>query len=917
MQLMGRRAESAALNAFVKAVRDGQSRALVLRGEAGVGKSALLDYVAGRAEGCRVARATGVQSEMELVFAALHQICAPMLEAHLDDVPEMQRAALLTAFGANPGPAPDRFLVGLAMLSLFSAVAADRPLICLIDDEQWLDHASALVLTFVARRLSAEGVGMLFAVRDHGDELTGLPDLTVSALHDRDARNLLDAGLTVPIDARLRDRIIAEARGNPLALVEVPRALGSTPELAGGYGLPGAVPHAGRVEDSYRLRLDALPESARGLLLVAAAEPAGDPALVWSAAARLGIGADAAAPAAEAGLADFGTYVRFRHPLARSTVYRSASVAARLAAHRALAEVIDPQHHPDRHAWHRAHASSGPDDEVADELERSAGRAQARGGLAAAAAFLERAAVHTTDPMQRAARALAAASAKADAGLLDAALGLLTAAEAGPLNELQRARADLLRAQLTFIGNRGNDAPALLIKAARRFEPIDPGMARATYLTALSAAMFAGRLAVDADITDVARAAVGASQAIRSPEPFDLLLQGWVTHFTDGYAASQPILRQALNAVGGGMSAEDELRWLWLAGVAALHLWDDERARQLARRHVEAARELGALSELPLALTTHAFMLMFSGELGAAALLIDEVQAATAATNSSLAPYGALGLAAMRGRFDEVNALVDATTIDATHRGEGLGIAHNHWANAVLNNGLGRYGEALAAARSAADYQFDIGSAKWALVELVEAAIRAGAPDEAAAAYERLAQVAGVSDTDWARGIDARARALISEGPDADLLYQEAIARLGLTAMRADLARAHLLYGEWLRRERRRSEARAHLRDAHRMLEAMGMAAFAERARRELHATGETAARRDPQTGPRVELTAQEAQIARLANDGLSNPEIGTRLFISARTVQYHLRKVFTKLGISSRGQLEQVLPAVAETPLH
>ena len=905
-ELTGRDPECRLLDRLVEAVRTGESRALVLHGEPGVGKTELLDYLAGHAPGCRVARAAGVQSEMELAFAALHQLSAPMLD-RLGTVPVPQREALRTAFGLSAGPAPDRFLVGLAVLSLLSSVAEKQPLVCLVNDGQWLDHASAQILAFVARRLGAESVAMVFAARAVSSDLAGLPELVVGNLGEADARTLLCAVLTGPIDPGVRDQIVAEARGNPLALLELPR--GSTPaELAGGFGLPGAAPLAGILEENFRRRVRALPRQTRRLLLVAAAEPAGDPALVWRAAARLGISAGAAAPAAEAGLAEFGTRVRFRHPLVRSAAYRSGSAQERQQAHRALAEATDPELDSDRRAWHRAQAAPGPDEDVAAELERSAGRAQARGGLAAAAAFLKQAATLTLDPARRAGRALAAAGIKAQAGAFDPARDLLAVAEAGPLSDFQQAGADLVRAQLAFVTSRGSDAPALLLKAARRLEPIDAGLSRATYLDALSAGIFAGRLASPgSSVLEIACAAAAAPPPPHAPRAPDLLLAGLAAEYNDGYAAGLPLLRRALATFGAGMSAEEELHWLWLASVTAMRIWDDGRWEVLSARHVQLARDAGALSELPLALTSRAYMLLFAGELAAAASLTGEAgrsRKRPAATSHPTGP-GPGRVSRRRGR----DARPDRShQEDVTRRGEGVGITFAEWANAVLNNGLGQYENALAAARRATSYEADLGSMIWPVIELIEAAARSGAARIAAGAIERLAGMTGASRTDWALGIQARSHALLNEGEDAERLYRESIARLGLTRLRVDLARAHLLYGEWLRRERRRGDAREHLHTAHSMLEAMGLEAFAERARRELQATGETARKRT--LAVHQELTAQEAQIARLARDGLSNPEIGTRLFISAHTVQYHLRKVFAKLGVTSRSQLDRVLPS-------
>jgi DNA-binding CsgD family transcriptional regulator len=906
-ELTGRDAERRVLDRLVAAVRAGESRALVVHGEPGVGKTALLEYLGGSAPGCRIERAAGVQSEMELAFAGLHQLCAPMLD-RLEAVPVPQREALRTAFGMSAGPAADRFLVGLAVLSLLSAVAERQPLICLVDDGQWLDHASRTILAFVARRLGAESVGLVLATRVAGGDLAGLPELEVGGLVEADARALLDAALPGPIDARVRDQLVAETRGNPLALLELPRGL-TVAELAGGFGLPGVVGLAGSIEASFGRRIGAMPHQTRRLLLLAAADPCGDPALVWRAAARLGVGAEAAASATEAGLAEFGTRVRFRHPLARSAAYLFGSAQERQEAHGALAEVTDPQLDPDRRAWHRAQAAAGPDEEIAAELERSAGRALARGGLAAAAAFFRRAATLTLDPSRRAGRALAAAQAQVQAGAYDSARDLLAVAETGPLGEFEHARADLVRAWLAFATGRCSKAPLLMLAAARRLEPIDAGLARVTYLDALGAAIFAGRLASPGgDVLAVARAA-GAAPSPRMPRAIDLLLDGLAANVNQGYAAGLPILRKALSAFASGMPAEQELRWLSLAFAAALDMWDEDGWDLLTGKYVRLARDLGALKELPSSLGARAFMLLFAGELTAAAALVEEEQAVTEATGSHVAPYSAVAVAALRGSEAEASALIEATLRDVSSRGEGIGITVVEWANAVLSNGLGRYHKALVAARRAAENPWELAFLNWALVELVEAAARSGTYEMAAGAYRRLAERTAASGTDWALGLQARSQALLSEGEEAERLYREAIARLGRTRMRVDLARARLLYGEWLRRQRRRCDAREQLRMAHCMLEGIGAEAFAERARRELRATGERVRKRTVETSG--ELTAQEAQIARLARDGLSNPEIGTRLFISAHTVQYHLRKVFAKLGITSRSQLDRVLPGI------
>jgi DNA-binding CsgD family transcriptional regulator len=903
--LRGRDAECAALDVLLDAARRGESRTVVLRGEAGVGKTALLDYAIGSARDFRVLRSVGVESEMELAFASLHQLCAPIL-ARRDSLPGPQRGALEVAFGLDGGPAPDRFLLGLATLSLLAEIADERPLLCVIDDAQWLDGASALAFAFVARRLMAEPISLLFAVREPIDvrELAGLPELLIGGLSEDDVRVLLYSTLPGRLDERVRDRIVAESRGNPLALLELPRGL--TPaELAGGFALPDARPLADRIERSFLRQIRSLPPDSQRLLLTAAAEPFGDVSQLWRAADRLGLGLEAAAPAETAGLLQLGALVRFRHPLVRSAVYRAASLSDRQAAHRALAESIDADIDPDRRAWHRAHAAPGPDDDVAVELERSAGRAQARGGIAAAAAFLESAATLTQDPARRAERALDAAQAKLHAGAFEPAAALLAMAEAGPPDELRLARIDLLHAQIAFVQNRGNEATPLMLAAARRLERLDVPLARETYLDAVAAAIFAGRLARGPGLREVAAAARGA----RSPQPPrlpDKLLDALAVRLTDGYPASAAMMERVLAALcDEEIPVQEALRWLWLGSVIAADLWDDERWQVVATRHVTITRETGALSELPGALDSRAFVHLIAGELAAASSLVEEVTTVCAAIGSNPARLGPLGLAAFRGREREARTLIDATISDAAPRGQGAGVTVAHWLHALLCNCLGQYEDALAAAQEAARHQEEFGAPRWGLVELVEAAARSDAPELASEALEQLSETTRASGTNWALGVEARSRALLSEGDAAEQLYREAIERLARTRVRVELARARLVYGEWLRREHRRADAREQLRAAHEMFTEMGVEGFAEQARRELQATGETARRRTE--GTRSVLTPQEAQIAQLARDGLSNPEIGARLFISPRTAQYHLRKVFLKLDITSRNQLSRV----------
>jgi DNA-binding CsgD family transcriptional regulator len=900
--LHDRRSEREALGRLLEAVRGGQSRVLVVSGEAGVGKTALLESAIESASGFRVVRAVGVESEMELAFAALQQLCAPMLD-RLDRLPAPQQDALSVAFGLSAGSAPDRFLVGLAVLSLLAEVAEEQPLLCVVDDAQWLDRVSAQALVFVARRLLAESVALVFSTRDPGDELEGLPRLAVEGLRDSDARALLGSALRVPLDERVRERLIAETRGNPLALLELPRGL--TPaELAGGFGLPDAPGLSGRIEDSFRRRFARLPAETMRLLLVAAAEPAGDPVLVWRAAGRLGIGVQAATETD--GLLAIGASVTFRHPLVRSSVYRAASPEEKQAVHRALADATDPEVDPDRRAWHLAQATPGPDEDVASELERSAGRVQARGGLAAAAAFLERAVALTPAPSLRARRALAAAQASHQAGAFDAALRLVALAESGPLNELERAQVDLLRGQIAFALSPGSDAPPLLLKAAKRLEPLDQRLARETYLEALSAVLFTGRLASPGSVLETARAVRAAPPASQPPRASDQLLDGLALLITEGYATGTPTLKSAVNAFrGDDLSGGDGHRWLWLAAHVAASLWDDEALDVLSARFVELARDTGALSVLPLALTTRSGLHVLEGDFAMASSLAAEVAAVNEATGASLAPYAALTLAAFQGREAKAAQLIEADTSELVRRGEGQGLTFIHWVTAVLHNGLGRYEEALAAAKQAAEDSREVRVAVVEL-ELIEAAARTGEGDLAADALARVSEIAAASGTDWALGVEARSRALLTEGEAAEAVYREAIEALERTRVRVDLARAHLLYGEWLRRERRRLDAREQLRTAHRLFTEFGMEAFAERARLELQATGAHPRKRTVET--RDDLTPQEAQISRLAADGATNQKIAAQLFISPSTVDYHLRKAFRKLGVKSRHQLKQHL---------
>ncbi|GFJ95168.1 putative transcriptional regulator, LuxR family protein [Phytohabitans rumicis] len=895
---------------MVADAKAGQSQALVLRGEAGVGKSALVEHLVGNAAGCQVLRAAGVESEMELAFAGLHQLCVPVV-GHLDRLPGPQRDALSIAFGMRAGNAPDRFLVGLAVLSLLAEVAEQRPLVCVVDDTQWLDRVSAQTLAFVARRLLVEPVALVFAVRaptqgPGDDRLTGLPELEIRGLRESDARALLDAVFPGRLDEGVRDRIVAETRGNPLALLELTRGL-TAAELAGGFGRPDAQPLASQIEQSFLRRVGGLPAQAQRLLLAAAAEPVGDPSLLRRAAERLDIGADAAAAAEAAGLIEFGARVRFRHPLVRSAAYRAADPADRRDVHRALAEATDPDSDPDRRAWHRAHAAVEPDEAVAGELERSADRAQARGGIAAAAAFLRRATELTPDPARRGARAVAAARATFEAGAPDEALELLAAAQLGPTDELLRGRLARLRGQIVYARRRGGEALPLLLDAANQLKRVDDRQAREAYLEAVGAAVFAGHLNGGIGVREAAEAARAAPRGPQPPRQVDVLLDGLATQFVEGYVPAAPLLKRALHAFRRDAERNDGdiMRWLWLTWMVAGDLWDDEAWHELTTHAVRAARQAGALNFLPLALTYRASVHVHAGEFDLASALIEESDAITEVTGNSPLGYASLVLVAWRGEDAQAAALIQAQGQWATTWGEGRAVGLGHYLTAVLYNGLGQYQAALASAERAGEHD-DLAVVGFALVELVEAGARADAPDAAAAALRRLEERAGASGTDWALGVLARSKALLSDGHAADLLYREAIERLQRSRIAVDLARTHLVYGEWLRRENRRRDAREHLRTAYEMLRGFGAQAFAERARRELLATGETVRQRAVDV--REALTAQEAQIAQLAAGGKTNSEIGAELFISPRTVEWHLRKVFTKLDVNSRNKLRGVL---------
>jgi DNA-binding CsgD family transcriptional regulator len=898
--LLGREREREALGRLLNAARDGDGGVLLVHGEPGVGKTALLEWTVEEGQQLRVLRTVGVEGEMELPFAALQQLCSPILDRS-ERLPDPQRDSLGVAFGLSAGLTPNPFLVGLAALRLLSEASDERPLLCVVDDAQWLDRASARALAFVARRLLAEKIAFVFAARELDDALAGLPELHVEPLGRRDARTLLESVLPAPLDDRVLDRIVLETHGNPLAVLELPRGLTPT-QLAGGFGLPVAVPLSASIEESFTRRLARLPDAARRLLLMAAADPVGDPALLWRAARQLGIPESVVEAVEGEGLLEFGARVVFRHPLVRSAVYRAAGLKERRAVHRVLAEATDPEIDPDRRAWHRAQAASMPDEGVAAELERSARRAQARGGLAAVAAFLERAAGLTPEPTHRAQRLLAAAGASFDAGALEAALALLAGVEAEALDELGRARVELLRGQIALEQRRGGEAGRLFLSAARRLEPLDPELARETYLEALAGAM-SSDVEVVGGAQAVAEAARAAPTGATPPRTVDVLLDAFAIRLTDGYAAAAPTLARALKLLLAiDVRDEDLSRRLSLSStrngnIVALEMWDDDALHRLATRQVQVARDAGALVHLQFALSFLARSHMLAGDLAAATVMIDEARLIAEATRNPALVNAPMILAAWRGREARASELIDATSEEAA---AGRWTSNNY-ARAVLYNGLGRHDAARDAAWEA--FQSDpIGYGTLLLPELAEAASRTADQALLESARKWLAERTAVISSEWAIGIEARVRALLSEGEVAERLYRESIAHLAGTRLRLELARTHLLYGEWLRRERRRLDARSHLHTAIEAFTSMGTEAFAHRAARELLATGERARKRTVDTFD--QLTPQEEQVARLAARGTTNREIAVQLFITQSTVEYHLRKAFRKLDVKSRTQL-------------
>jgi DNA-binding CsgD family transcriptional regulator len=904
--LRGRARELAALERLLDATRAGHGGTLVLQGEAGIGKTALLQFASDYATGFQLLRTEGAEFEMELPFAALHQLCLPVLE-RLARLPEPQRDALTAAFGLRAAPPPDQFMVGAGLTSLLSDVGSKSSLLCVLDDAQWLDQASARALAFAARRIDGDRVAMLFSRREAGPggTLQGLPCLELGRIGEVDARALLASEVHVGLDVDVVDRIIDEARGNPLALLELPR--GERPlDLAGAFALSKRQTVSATIEASFRRRIEQLPPESRRLLLLAAAEPLGHLPLLHGAAERLGLDLKAATPAEAGGLVKLGRQVRFRHPLARSAVYLAATPAERREAHQALGEATDPDLDVDRRAWHLALASAGPDEAVAQDLQRSADRASSRGGAASAAAFLELAAELTPDHARAASRALAAARAKFEAGDQEAASRLLAITERHSHDELELASVGALRARAEFQATRSGPAAARLLRAAIGIASLDEAQARQTFMEAFAAAMYVGGFGSVGGMTEVARAVRGSVQVPRPASSIDLLLEALTAQEIDGYVVAAPALRRAVDAfVAEADPSPATLSWMWMAAILAADLWDEEAWQELSERQVQRAREVGLLRALPAALRFRALAHTMTGELADAAVLVAESRAIEQGAGGPNLFYAHAALVAWRGERKHSLSLLDAGRREATSRGEGRALSMLEYSHAVLLNGLGHYDAALAAARWVCDCD-ELGIRAFAASELIEAAAYSGKPELAVGELDRLSARAAASRTDWAVGMQLRSRALLCREPvEADRLFLGAIERLEKTPIRTQLARAHLVYGEWLRRAGRRRDARAQLTTAHDMLTSMGADAFAARAARELRAVGQRAHARTPDTVD--ELTVQELQIARLVASGVTNKEAASELFLSARTIDAHLRSVFRKLGITSRRQLREL----------
>jgi DNA-binding CsgD family transcriptional regulator len=899
--MLDRRQERAAIDRVLDSVRKDFSATLVLRGGDGAGKTTLLDYAIDSAPDLRHSIAVGVESEISLEFAALHQLLVPFMSL-LTTLPTPQRDAMKIAFGLEAGPPPNLFLVGLAALTLLSRAAEDQPLLCVIDDGHWLDPESAYVLGFVAHRLYADRVGFIAAV----DKLSAqrvfdrLPTITVGGLPDAEARELLGSVVDGHLDAQVADRILADTRNNPLALVEL-GAEYTAEQLAGRASLPEPLPLGKRLRDRFLGQARSLPPDAQAFVLLAAADVTGERSRLWRAAAQAGIDPDAAAADA-AGVLEFsGNRVRFFHPLKRSAVYHGATDSDRRRAHAALSEAADSKADLDQRAWHRAAAATVPDEELATELQHAAERARGRGGYAAAAALLRRSAELTPGDGARAKREVALADAELRAGHAEEARGLVRAALPRLTGAVERGLAKRLNGEIRFAEGNAAEAAVILADASRALAP-DGRLARDTILEALEAATWAG----PAETREIVSAAQAFPPASSPPTVTDLLLEGYCARFTAGYHASVSPLHAAVAALrSDDLDPAVGLRWFALGVHAAGSLWDEQALYELSDRMVRTARALGAVTILPVALALLARSDWLTGRFGDAEARWAEMRMLLAESRRprmiGIDGHSRGLLLAYRGHIAEARAAGMAQIHESTARGQRGRANIGRSIVAVADLFGGDYQAATSAALSVVgdDLAF---TAEAALPELIEAATRAGNRQAAATAYETLSQRALAAGTPWALGLRARCQALLDESDHAEDAYLESLSQLARSRATIELARTHLLYGQWLRRAKRRRDARQELRTAHDMFAAMGADYFTKLADTELRATGDRARARKPETT--VDLTPQEAHVAGLAAGGASNNEIAAQLFISPNTVNYHLRKVFRKLNVTSRTQL-------------
>ncbi|MFI6935164.1 ATP-binding protein [Streptomyces sp. NPDC050287] len=904
--MVGRHAEREAIGRLLDAVRDGLSGVLVLTGEPGVGKTRLLEYAAAQAAELRVVRLTAVEPETSLGFGALHRLLRPFLN-RTSRLPEPQHAALDAALGLASGPPADRYLVGLATLTLLSEAAADQPLLFLLDDAQWLDRESAEALAFTARRLHADSLGLIIAVRDGiGDNglFDALSTRSVTGLPESEAKVLLSFG-TRRVDTAVAERIVAGTGGNPLALLELADALAAE-QLSGIAPLPDPLPVSQLLEGHFRRLVRALPPETGTLLLLLAAAPSDDTGMMWRAAGRLGLSARAVQPAVAAGILGRETPTAFRHPLIRSTVYAGAEPGERRRAHAALAAACDPVRDADRRAWHRAEATEGVDDKVADDLEAASERARSRGGYSQQALFLSRAADFTGDPDKRAERLLDAAQAHLMSGDAPTAQTALDLAGADIRDPVMRTRELRMRATTQMFQIAVADVPAMLMDAVTRLGPQNPRLTWELLCEALHAALVAHDCTRGTSLTEVAAAVVAArhdpDSAVRGR---DLLMEGLARRVAEGYEHGAPVLRSALDRLRGGGIGDAHSPFAVMLLMACDDLWDVQAGRELTDRLAVAERDTGALYALSITLLVEARYALLDGRFTGAEVCYAEFDDIVADTGF---PGGGdinrLHLFALTGREAELRAAVRRT---AEMRSIGQGLHHlmAQHALASFELGQGRYRQAMKHARAV--FEEDPPTCgNLVLPLLIEAGVRTGDRDGAGRALARLEERAPLADTPWALGTLALGRALTADGDHAEKFYHESVELLEQAPLALEQARSRLLFGEWLRRGKRRSDARKQLRAAYESFDAFGAVPYAERARTELLATGETARRRTEET--RFDLTPRERQVASMAASGLTNGEIATRLFVTASTVEFHLNKVFRKLGITSRKQIPHAI---------